>query len=154
MSDFVEQICPGVELRVSARDMVFSGRTRFQRVDVFEHEVLGRSLALDGIVQTTESDEFIYHEMLVHTALASHGDARKVLIIGGGDGGALREVLRELHRNHQLAGVVLVGRFPDAYLVRTCNWHRSGDIVVFWNLPKQKITHTATRPVSDEPRLL
>ncbi len=49
---------------------------------------------LDGVTQTTEADEFIYHEMLSHTPILAHGNALKVLIIGGGDGGMLREVLR------------------------------------------------------------
>lgn len=51
-------------------------------------------MALDGVVQTTERDEFIYHEMLTHVPLLAHGAAKKVLIIGGGDGGMLREVSR------------------------------------------------------------
>jgi len=60
-------------------------------VDTLE---FGRALVLDGAVQTTERDEFIYHEMISHVALNSHPNPRQVLIIGGGDGGTLREVLR------------------------------------------------------------
>jgi spermidine synthase len=65
-----------------------------QRIRIFDNPAFGRVLALDGYVQTTAEDEFIYHEMLAHVPLFAHGAARDVLIIGGGDGGTLREVLR------------------------------------------------------------
>src|SRR3546814_2669785 len=57
----------------------------------------GRVLALDGVIQTTERDEFFYHEMLVHVPVLAHGAVRRMLIIGGGDGGALEEALK--HRS-------------------------------------------------------
>lgn len=69
-------------------------RTEFQEMAIFETPFFGRVLALDGVVQTTERDEFVYHEMIAHVPLFAHGRARRVLIIGGGDGGVLREVLR------------------------------------------------------------
>ena len=61
-------------------------------------------MMLDGVTQTTEADEFIYHEMLAHVPILAHGDAKKVLIIGGGDGGMLREVLR--HTSVELCTMV------------------------------------------------
>jgi spermidine synthase len=73
---------------------VYRGRTEFQEALVFESPLFGRVLVLDGIVQTTERDEFIYHEMITHVALLAHGAVREVLIIGGGDGGTLEEVLK------------------------------------------------------------
>lgn len=63
-------------------------------LSIFENPTFGKVLAIDGVIQTTEKDEAIYHEMLVHTPLLSHGKVKSVLIIGGGDGGTLREVLR------------------------------------------------------------
>jgi len=69
-------------------------KTDVQDLVIFETPHYGRVLALDGVVQTTERDEFVYHEMLTHVPLFAHGRARRVLIIGGGDGGILREVLR------------------------------------------------------------
>lgn len=69
-------------------------RSPFQEIMVMENPVYGKMLFLDGLVMTTERDEFVYHEMLAHVPLVIHGDARDVLIIGGGDGGLLREVLR------------------------------------------------------------
>lgn len=69
-------------------------RSAFQRVRVIENLDFGRMLILDDAVQTTERDEFIYHELLAHVPLCTHPAPRRVLIIGGGDGGLLREVLR------------------------------------------------------------
>ncbi len=66
----------------------------FQRIEIVRNRVFGRILFLDGLVQTTERDEFYYHEMLVHPALSCHPKPSRVLIVGGGDGGALREVLK------------------------------------------------------------
>ncbi len=75
-------------------------RSEFQEIEILEHDRLGRVLVLDGIVQTTQADEFVYHEMLSHVPLLGRSAAAEpstsaaVLIIGGGDGGTLREVLR------------------------------------------------------------
>jgi len=73
---------------------VFKGRTNFQDCMIFDNPVYGRVLALDGIVQLSTFDEHIYHEMLVHPAMFAHPNPRRVVIVGGGDGGTLREVLR------------------------------------------------------------
>ena len=72
----------------------FENKTEHQHLMIFHNTVLGRVMVLDGVVQTTEKDEFIYHEMMAHVPLLAHGKARQVLIIGGGDGGMLREVLK------------------------------------------------------------
>lgn len=69
-------------------------RTAEQHLVIFDNALFGRMMALDGITQVTERDEFIYHEMMTHVPILAHGRARHVLIIGGGDGGILREVLR------------------------------------------------------------
>jgi len=69
-------------------------KSLYQKIEIFENDFYGRVMVLDGLVQTTEKDEFFYHEMLVHPALSAHPAPAEVLIIGGGDGGALREVLR------------------------------------------------------------
>jgi spermidine synthase len=82
----------GIFFRTKRR--LLSERTPFQKMEVYETDSYGRVLLLDGLVQTTEKDEFFYHEMLVHPALMCHPRPKDVLIIGGGDGGALREVLR------------------------------------------------------------
>ncbi len=74
--------------------ILYSGKSRFQEIMVFENPFFGRVLVLDGVVQITERDEFFYHEMLVHIVMNSHPDPKKVIVIGGGDGGTVREVLR------------------------------------------------------------
>lgn len=69
-------------------------KSAFQDIRIFESEFYGRVLMLDGVVQITERDEFVYQEMLAHVPLFAHGNARNVLIIGAGDGGVLRRVLQ------------------------------------------------------------
>ncbi len=73
---------------------LYSLQSRFQKIEVVENDYFGKILLLDGLVQTTEKDEFFYHEMLVHPPFMVHPLPRRVLIIGGGDGGGLKEVLR------------------------------------------------------------
>ncbi len=80
-------------------------KTDHQDLIIFENAAFGRVMALDGVVQTTERDEFIYHEMMTHVPLLAHGHAKHVLIIGGGDGAMLREVTRhKKRRNHHYGG--------------------------------------------------
>ncbi len=74
--------------------VLYEGHTGFQDLIIFENKTFGRVMMLDGVIQLTERDEFIYHEMMAHVPLFSLGDAETVLIIGGGDGGVLREVLK------------------------------------------------------------
>lgn len=71
-----------------------SRKTRYQHLFIFENAFWGRVLVLDNVVQLTERDEYLYHEMITHVALHAHPSPRKVLIIGGGDGGSLRETLK------------------------------------------------------------
>lgn len=73
---------------------LFQKKSPYQAIEVIENPYFGHVLFLDGLVQTTEKDEFFYHEMLAHPALVAHPDPQQVLIIGGGDGGVLKEVLR------------------------------------------------------------
>jgi len=74
--------------------VLYDRKSRFQRIQILDTARFGRVLVLDGIVQTTDADEFIYHEMLVHPALTRHDNPTRVAVVGGGDGGAAREVLR------------------------------------------------------------
>lgn len=91
---FSEELHAGFSTGFDADEVYFDSATVHQRLVVFRNPVFGRVMMLDGVTQTTEADEFIYHEMLAHTPILAHGNAKKVLIIGGGDGGMLREVLR------------------------------------------------------------
>lgn len=92
MSGFSEPAVAGLTYTYGGTPVV-SERSAFQRIEIYEHPTFGRVLVLDGLVQTTSRDEFVYHEMLVHVALLSHPSPRRVLVIGGGDGGTLRRVL-------------------------------------------------------------
>lgn len=91
---FKETLYDAVCQEFSIDEIYFESKTQHQHLIIFNNTQLGRVMALDGIVQTTEADEFIYHEMMVHVPLSAHGDAKRVLIIGGGDGGILREVVK------------------------------------------------------------
>lgn len=91
---FSEAHTPGVKLSIRVERQLYSAQSEFQRIDVFESKDFGRFLALDGYMMLTEKDEFIYHEMITHVPMAVHRDAEKVLVIGAGDGGVLRELCR------------------------------------------------------------
>ncbi|MDQ0207081.1 spermidine synthase [Alkalicoccobacillus murimartini] len=69
-------------------------KTEFQQLDMIETEEFGNMLVLDGMVMTTEKDEFVYHEMVAHVPLFTHPNPKQVLVVGGGDGGVIREVLK------------------------------------------------------------
>lgn len=75
-------------------ECLFEKQSPFQHIAIYSNQALGRVLVLDNIIQITTKDEFIYQEMMAHTPLFSHPNPQNVLIIGGGDGGILREVLR------------------------------------------------------------
>jgi spermidine synthase len=81
-------------LRYPLKRVLFEGKSQFQTITVVETEGFGRMLLNDGLVMISERDEFIYHEMIAHVPLFVHPAPKKVLVIGGGDGGTAREVLR------------------------------------------------------------
>ncbi|WP_417821507.1 polyamine aminopropyltransferase [Terasakiella sp.] len=89
-----ETLYPFYQQRFSATEVLFEEKTEHQDLVIFENDFFGRVMLLDGVTQTTDRDEFVYHEMISHVPIFAHGNAQKVLIIGGGDGGVLREVLR------------------------------------------------------------
>ena len=106
----------GYAQRLEVAREVHREQTDFQELVIFDNPLFGRVLALDGVVQTSEHDEFCYHEMLTHVPILAHGAARRVLIIGGGDGGVLREVLR-----HPVERVTMVEL--DGAVVAACREH-------------------------------
>lgn len=75
-------------------ETVYTERTDYQDLAVIDTLEFGRALVLDGIIQTTEKDEFVYHEMIAHPGMMAHPNPQKVLVIGGGDGGTVREAVR------------------------------------------------------------
>ncbi len=91
---YTEPHSKDVKFSIKFNRQLYTEQSEFQRIDVFESEEFGRFLTLDGIMMLTEKDEFIYHEMIVHVPMAVHPNPRKVLVIGAGDGGCLRELVR------------------------------------------------------------
>ncbi len=89
---FSEKHTEGVKFSIQVDQQLYSAQSPFQRIDVFESVEFGRFLTLDGYMMLTEKDEFIYHEMMVHVPMAVHPDVRRVLVIGAGDGGIIREL--------------------------------------------------------------
>ncbi len=90
----------GAALSMTVLGILYSGKSPFQKIDVIETQHFGKVLLIDDLVMLTERDEFIYHEMITHIPLYTHPNPRRVLVIGGGDGGTLREVLKHPEVEH------------------------------------------------------
>jgi len=84
----------GAAMTYKVKETLVRKQTRYQDLVIVDTEVFGRMLVLDGIVQLTIKDEFVYHEMISHIPLFTHPNPKKVLVVGGGDGGAIREILK------------------------------------------------------------
>jgi len=91
---FRYEISPHVWVDLECTGTLHSSRSSFQKIEVIESLDFGRMLVLDGVINLTERDEYIYHEMLGHIPLFSHPNPQEVLIVGGGDGGTAREVIK------------------------------------------------------------
>ena len=111
---FSENHTEDVKLSLRVNRQLYSKQSDYQRIDVFDTPEFGRVLALDGNIMLTERDEFIYDEMIVHVPMAVHPGITKVLVIGAGDGG----VVRELTRYEQIKRIDLVEM--DELVVEAC----------------------------------
>lgn len=89
-----EVLWPGQRMCLKVTKLLVDKKTKFQHVQVFDSETYGRVLILDGVIQLTERDECAYQEMITHIPMFTHPNPKRVLIVGGGDGGVLREVCR------------------------------------------------------------
>ncbi|MCX7750682.1 MAG: polyamine aminopropyltransferase [Candidatus Bipolaricaulota bacterium] len=127
-----EDQAPGVRLSLRVRNRIFSVQTPYQHLEIADTEALGRVLLLDGRIMVTERDEAFYHEMLVHPALLRHPAPRRVVVVGGGDGGAVREALR-----HPVEEVTLVE--IDREVVAACRDHLPGLARGAWDDPRVRI---------------
>lgn len=83
-----------VDYAYDVESILFKGKSKYQEILVVKNPYFGNMLILDGVVQLTERDEFFYHEMLTHVVMHAHPDPKRVVVIGGGDGGVVREVLK------------------------------------------------------------
>ncbi|MCC7367584.1 MAG: polyamine aminopropyltransferase [Chloroflexi bacterium] len=111
---FAEVSRSGFQQRFHLKAHLWEGRSEYQHVEIVDTVAFGKALVLDDAMQTTEADEFLYHEPLVHIPLLAHPNPRRVLVVGGGDGGALRHVL--LHASIEKAVMVEI----DELVVRAC----------------------------------
>jgi spermidine synthase len=91
---YTEEHHPDARFSIKVTNHLFSGKSEFQQVDVFQSQEFGKFLTLDGLMMVTEKDEFIYHDMIVHIPMAVNPKIKKVLVIGAGDGGTIRELTR------------------------------------------------------------
>jgi spermidine synthase len=91
---YTEKHTENTGLTIKITNCLFQGKTKYQELAILQSPEYGKILLLDGLVMLTERDEFIYHEMIAHVPLFSHSEPRRVLIIGGGDGGTVRETLK------------------------------------------------------------
>jgi spermidine synthase len=120
---FSDYISPNLTVLHSIKERIYSGRSKFQSVEIINTESFGICLVLDGKIQSSESDEFIYHEALVHPAMLTHPQPERVFIAGGGEGATLREVLA--HKTVKKAVMVDI----DEEVVNLCRrflpaWHQ------------------------------
>ena len=111
-----EVYAPGVELNFDC-EILYSKKSDFQTVEIVKSPYFGKMLLNDGVIMVTERDEFVYHEMIAHTPLFIHPNPKKVLVIGGGDGGTAREVIK--HPSIELCKVVEI----DGLVVESCKEH-------------------------------
>ncbi len=91
---YSEHHTKNVKFSIKVDKQLYSTQSEFQRIDIFESAEFGRFLTLDGYMMLTEKDEFIYHEMITHVPMAVHPNPKKILVIGAGDGGVVRELVR------------------------------------------------------------
>jgi spermidine synthase len=91
---YTEEHTSTVRFSIKVKEQILSRKSPFQQIDIFDSEEFGKFLTLDGLMMLTEYDEFIYHDMIVHVPMATNPSARRVLVIGGGDGGTVRELTR------------------------------------------------------------
>ncbi len=89
---FTEHHTDSVTMSVRVTEQLYSSKSDYQQIDIFNSQEFGKILTLDGMIMLTEKDEFIYHEMLVHVPMAVHPSVESALVVGAGDGGAIREL--------------------------------------------------------------
>ena len=106
-----------MKLSYKIKKSLFSGKSEFQQVDVIENEGFGKMLFNDELVMVSERDEFVYHDMISHVPLFTHPNPKRVLVIGGGDGGTVREVIR--HKTVEFCHLVEI----DSFVVDSCKEH-------------------------------
>ena len=131
---FSDEHTEDVKLSIRVREQLFSAQSEFQQIDVLDSKEFGKILVVDGDLTLTEKDEFIYHEMITHVPMAVHPLVKDVLVIGGGDGG----VVRELVKYEEIEHIDMVE--IDPLLVEVCRKYLP-QIACSLNDPRVQIFH-------------
>lgn len=131
---FSEKHTENVKMSIRVDRQLYSGQSEFQRIDIFESPEFGRFLTLDGYMMLTEKDEFIYHEMITHVPMAVHPCVRNVLVIGAGDGGVIRELVRyEDIENIDMVEIdEQVVEVCKKYLPKTAGWLEDERVHIYY----------------------
>jgi len=111
---YTENHTDNVKFSIKVKEHIYSKKSLFQQIDIFETYEFGKLLTIDGLVMVTEKDEFVYHEMISHVPMAVNPNIKNVLVIGGGDGGSVRELTR--YKNIKKIDMVEI----DEVVVRSC----------------------------------
>jgi len=132
-----EVMWPGqrFSLKVAEEGVLHRSKSKFQDILVFQSETYGKVLVLDGVIQLTERDEFAYQEMIAHLPLFAHAEPKRVLIVGGGDGGVLREVAR-----HSCVEVVDMCEIDEA-VVKVAREHFGDSTATAFDDPRLTLVH-------------
>ena len=114
---YTEEWTSDVRFGIKVKEHLFSKKSDFQQIDIFDSTEFGKILTIDGLMMANEKDEFIYHDMIVHPAMATNPAIKKVLVIGAGDGGTVRELTR--YATIQQIDMVEI----DEVVTRACQQH-------------------------------
>ena len=141
----LETVYPDLAVMLRIQQVLYSGMTEYQQVEVVESNLYGRSLVLDGKTQSTERDEHIYHQALVHPSMILHPNPSSVFIGGGGEGGTLREVLS--HPSVQRAVMLDL----DQQVVELCRQHLPNHHQGSFDDPRVQLLHQDARAYLNSP---
>ena len=130
---FYEEQTPSTRIGVEIREILHEEQSKYQNVKIIDSIQFGRMLVLDDVIQVTELDEFAYHEMLAHVPLHAHPNPQSVLVVGGGDGGMVREASK-----HPSVSRVVLAEIDEA-VVNACINHVPSFSVALTNNPKLEI---------------
>lgn len=145
---FIEYTAPSQAHMHGINKYIYCSETPFQKVEIVDTPFWGRCLILDGKIQSAEYDEFIYHESLIQPAMVLHPSPRKVLILGGGEGAVLREVLR----HEDVETVLLID--IDSQVVELCKTYLSSWNAGTFDDPRVEVLHTDARKFIEERKEL
>lgn len=131
---FTEQEADHIRTGWVVTDVLFQGKSEFQTVDVIETKAYGTMLLLDGMVMITDADEFIYHEMISHIPVCLHPNPKRVVVIGGGDGGTVRELLK-----HREIEEIILCEIDDLVIQTSRKYFPEVAGCLFENNPRVKV---------------